>query len=103
MAKIKKVKKNNHNQESRHFGVVLEDINSKIDLLVGGHQGLEVRLSRVEDKLNSHTQMIGHLAENVEIIKADVASIKVSLRKKIDAEEFMILEKRVALLERKVL
>lgn len=57
----------------------------------------------MEGKLDSHTQMIGHLAENVEIIKIDVASIKISLRKKIDAGEFMVLEKRVALLERKVL
>ncbi len=47
MAKKKAKKKINKKQLSppeRHFGMVLEDIDSKLDLVVEGHQGLDKKI-----------------------------------------------------------
>ncbi|PIU99384.1 hypothetical protein COS59_00020 [Candidatus Wolfebacteria bacterium CG03_land_8_20_14_0_80_36_15] len=109
-------KKSNKKQLSapeRHFGVILEDIDSKMDLVLEGHQALDVKFSKkiedvskkikdVDGKIDIHTEMIGSMAADVEIIKTDIELIKNSLKKKIDIEEFAVLEKRVLLLERKL-
>ena len=49
---------------------------------------------------NMHSEMIGHLATNVTIIKEDIEFIKGSLKKKVDVDEFSALERRVSLLEK---
>lgn len=130
----KEVNKKDSSVSERHFGVILEDINSKLDSVVEGNQALDVKFSKkfdeVDEKLkdidgkidihteilNSHTEMIGSTAidvetlkgmtakntENIEIIKSDIEFIKNSLKKKVDIDEFAFLEKRVVLLERKL-
>jgi len=118
MAK-KKIKKTNSSIKEQRFGVVLEDIDSKLDLVVEGHKGLDKKIDKVDkdlkdfrnevdykfkavqETLKDHTEMIAKNAENIEIIKSDIEFIKNSLRKKVDLEEFETLEKRVLLLERK--
>ncbi|MCL4437726.1 hypothetical protein M1513_01660 [Patescibacteria group bacterium] len=47
--------------------------------------------------------MIGQIMVDLAINKEDVEFIKNSLKKKIDVEEFSTLEKRVILLEKKLL
>ena len=49
----------------------------------------------------SHTEMIGSVKMDVEIIKEDITFIKGGLKRKVDADEFSVLEKRVALLEKR--
>src|SRR3989338_2032249 len=39
--------------ENRQFGVILEDIDSKIDFLVEGHQALDKKIDKVDSNLNS--------------------------------------------------
>lgn len=56
----------------------------------------------ITKKLDSHTEMIGKLAVDVEVIKANVEFLKGSLKKKVDYEEFLALERRMSLLESKV-
>ncbi len=76
-------------KETRHlFGVLKEDFDTKIEL-IGEQYGT------VKD-------MIGSLAEDIQVIKTDVEFIKGSLRKKVDYEEFEALAKRVSALEAKV-
>ena len=38
--------------ENRQFGVILEDIDSKIDFLVEGHQALDKKIDKVDSNLN---------------------------------------------------
>ena len=52
--------------------------------------------------LKSHTGMIGNLAVDVAIVKEDVAFIKGDLKKKVDFEEFVALERRTALMEKRL-
>lgn len=109
----KKIKKTDLSATERHFGVVLEDIDSKMDLVLEGHQALDIKFSKkidkvdekledIGEKIDIHTEMIGSMATDIEIIKSDVEFIKNSLKKKVDIDEFVVLEKRVALLERKL-
>jgi peptidoglycan hydrolase CwlO-like protein len=109
----KKIKKINLSTEERHFGVVLENIDSKLDLVVEGHKSLDKKIDGVDQKLEefSHntdykfkvlTEMTAKNTENIEVMKSDIEIIKNSLKKKVDLEEFEILEKRVLLLENKV-
>jgi methyl-accepting chemotaxis protein len=44
--------------------------------------------------LASHTEMIGSIMTDVEIIKTDIEFIKHSLKKKVDLDEFVTLEKK---------
>lgn len=59
-----------------------------------------------KENLESQIQVIGEqfgsMMENIEIIKSDVQSIKSSLRKKVDYDEFDALVKRVSVLESKI-
>jgi len=96
----------------RHFGVILENIDSKFDLLVEGHKNLDKKIDRVEQNLGEFrqetdfkfkilTEITAKNSENIEIMKSDIEFIKNSFKKKVDLEEFEALEKRVILLENK--
>ncbi len=83
-------------KEFQHFnGVMQEHIDTNIKFIAE-------QLHDVKSTLNSHTQMIGSLAEDMQIVKSDIELIKSLLRKKVDYEEFEALTKRVMLLEAKV-
>lgn len=130
----KKIKKGNLPATERHFGVLLEDIDSKFDLVVEGHKALDKKIDKFGKNLADFKQdtqfkfktliemtaknteditkntegietlvkMTAKNTENIEIIKSDTEFIKNSLKKKVDIDEFAFLEKRVALLERKL-
>lgn len=109
----KKIKKINLSTEKRHFGVILEDIDSKFDFLVEGHKTLDKKIDGVDQKLGEFRhdtdykfkvliEMTAKNTEDIEIIKSDIEFIKNSFKKKVDLEEFEALEKRVLLLENKI-
>ena len=79
----------------RHFDVVIEDVKDEIKIIAEQY-------TDVKKTLNSHTEMIGSLAEDVAVIKTDVEFIKGALKKKVDYDEFAALERRLSLLESKV-
>ena len=60
----------------RYFDVVKEDTDSKIDLIIEGQDSFNKRLTSVETKIDSHTEMIGNLAVSMEIAKNDIKEIK---------------------------
>lgn len=127
MDKFKKVKYQNGKKPSdvhteiRHLGVMIESVNDNVKLVaeqhgsivgkldshtnilnehtktLGTHTGI---LNEHTKKLNTHTEMIGTLAIDLSIVKQDVEFIKSSMKRKIDVEEFSMLEHRVALLEK---
>lgn len=90
MKKIKKVA-----SKKRGIGVLLEDMNSKLDLVVEQTSGLTEKVDNLETKVNN-------LTENMEIVKTSLEFVKNSLKQKVDAEEFAALERRVTLLESKL-
>jgi peptidoglycan hydrolase CwlO-like protein len=78
----------------RHFDVVAEDLKEDI--------------KAVSEQVASNTEQITALQTNVkgikddiEIIKIDIEFIKNELKQKVSREEFVVLEKRVSMLEAK--
>lgn len=83
------------NGEFQHVvGIFKEDLESKINLI--GEQFQDIKSTQ-----KTHTEMIGSLMEDAQIIKSDVQFLKGELKRKVDYDEFEALTKRVALLEAK--
>ena len=76
-------------------GIFKEDLESKINLIAEQYQD-------IKSIQKSHTEMIGSMMEDVQIIKSDVQFLKRELKRKVDYDEFDALAKRVALLESKI-
>ncbi|MBI3632105.1 MAG: hypothetical protein HY225_01520 [Candidatus Vogelbacteria bacterium] len=117
-------------QKKEYLEVLADDMNGKFDILIDGQKMLSDKLdehteilnrhseilsshseilsnhseilSSHSEKLDSHTEMIGSIKTDVEIIKEDVAFLKNGIKRKVDAEEFSALERRVILLEKKL-
>ena len=88
-------------KEVRRLGVVVEHVDGKVDLLAEQYGDIKKTLDQHTETLETHTEMIGDLAVNMQIVKSDIELIKSGLRKKVDVEDFEILEKRVAALEKR--
>ncbi len=93
--KLKQILKEQSNDFKRHVSTLAEDFHSQVKLI--GEQ-----YSSIKDTLDSHTEMIGSMKEDIGIMKVDMEFIKNSLKRKVDIDEFSVLEKRVAALESKV-
>ena len=76
-------------------GIFKEDLESKINLIAEQYRD-------IKSTQKTHTEMIGSLMEDAQIIKSDVQFLKGELKRKVDYDEFEALTKRVALLEAKI-
>jgi len=88
------IKKKDTPKETRHLGVMIESVGDDVKLIAEQY-------GDIKKTLNMHTEMIGHLSTDITIIKEDIEFIKGSLKKKVDLDEFVALERRVALLEKR--
>jgi len=91
----------NTDQELRRLGVLIEHVDGNVGLIAEQQGDIKKDIGSIKKTLNEHTEMIGKLAVDMEIIKTDTEFIKHSLKKKVDVDEFAALEKRVLLLERR--
>ena len=102
MKKAVKSTKNKDEKMHRYLGA-LNEIHG--ENLKGIREGFEV-LNR---KLDSHTEMIGTLMEDVSVLKTDMvivkddlSVIKIDLKRKVDYDDFLSLVKRVQKIEAKI-
>ena len=113
------------------FGVILEDINRKFDVLVEGHGVLSQKIDGVEDRLSNEIkevrddlgifkseignfrkstennfqsafQYLSRIDDELLSIKAEIIELKKTLTKKADIEKVTELEKRVAKIEHRL-
>ena len=96
MAK-KKINKKELSTSERHFGVILEDIDSKLDLVVEGNQGLDKKIDKVDEKLEDFRDEVNY---KFEIVFDELRLIRNELKEKVGRDEFALLEKRVMALEK---
>ncbi|HEY9583262.1 MAG TPA: hypothetical protein VJK09_03095 [Candidatus Paceibacterota bacterium] len=89
MRKISQKEKTSINLDEfkRHTGVLIEHMDERFDA--------------VNTTLTSHSEMIGSMKVDIEVIKTDISTIKFALKRKVDYDEFAKLEKRVLSLEHK--
>ena len=78
----------------RHVGALSEEFQGRVKAVAEQFGGLN-------EKLDSHTEMIGKLVVDMDIVKTNVEFMKDSLKKKVDYEKFTLLENRVSLVELK--
>ncbi|MBI2446252.1 MAG: hypothetical protein HYV51_00310 [Parcubacteria group bacterium] len=116
-------------KEFRRLGVFIEHVDSSVGLIAEQHGDIKKDISGIKKTLDTHTEMIGKLAIDmeivkddvkitkddleivkedvkttkidIEIIKGDIEFIKNSVKKKIDIDEFAALERRVLILEKR--
>ena len=86
---FKKLLKEQTEEIKRHEKVLLEEFQTQLKVVS------EVQLEHSR-KLDALLEMIANNTENLELIKS-------MLRRKVDIDEFEALEKRVMLLEKKIL
>ena len=78
----------------RYFDVAREDFDGKVKLIAEQY-------ASIIEKLDSHEVRLVSMEKNIEIMKVDIVFIKSGMKKKVDAEEFETLERRVVILEAK--
>src|SRR5574341_2120426 len=93
--KLKEIIAGKRSEFQHVVGIFKEDLESKINLIAEQYRD-------IKSTQKTHTEMIGSLMEDVQIVKSDVQFLKVELKRKVDYDEFDALTKRVALLEAKI-
>lgn len=93
--KLKEILAGQRSEFQHVVGIFKEDLESKINLIAEQYRD-------IKSTQKTHTEMIGSLMEDVQIVKSDVQFLKVELKRKVDYDEFDALTKRVALLEAKI-
>lgn len=93
--KLKKILIDQRKEYQRYLKVVAESFDSKLGLVVESLSDMQRQLKNLRDMVAKNT-------EDIEIIKADIQVIKNELKRKVDRDEFAVLEKRVLFLEKKI-
>ena len=88
-------------QELRNLGALIEHNNDNIGAIAELYGDINKKIDAHTDTLSSHTEMAGKLLVEVEVIKTNVEFVKSNLKKKVDYDEFIALERRVHMLEGK--
>ncbi len=98
---IKQILSEYKEETNRHFDVVAEDIKSKIEILSEQVVANTEKLEEHDQRFDKIENDLGQVKDDVAIIKLDIEVIKNDLKQKVSREEFVILEKRVGMLEAK--
>lgn len=91
---------------ARYLGALSENFQDRVQAIAEITLGLnkrfdtvDVRFDAIENRLDGHTEMIGKVATDVEIIKNEIVLLNSGIKKKTDYDEFLLLERRVGVLE----
>ena len=93
--KLKIILKEQREEYQRYLGVLEENFESQVKLIAESVFGIQEQLVAIRDMVAKNT-------EDIEIMKMDISLIKGSLKEKVDRDEFVSLEKRLCLLEKKL-
>lgn len=80
-------------------GVLIEDFTSQIQLVAEDVSGLYGKFDSLEVKVDRMGENLESVKLDVEVIKMDIEFIKHEFKNKVARDEFIVLERRVALLE----
>ncbi|MEK7634677.1 MAG: hypothetical protein AAB396_02245 [Patescibacteria group bacterium] len=97
MKNIKKQIKKDLSVPERHFGVILENIDSKLDLVV---EGVETINKKVDKHYGEFQEFRKEIDYKFDAVFDELHLIRNDLKEKVGRDEFIVLEKRVAALEK---
>lgn len=86
-------------------GTLLEHVDGKIDLVVEGHKALDKKIddfrSDVDERFHGVDYKFDVVFEKLDSVESELHVIRNELKEKISRDEFQLLEKRVATLEKR--
>jgi len=85
----------------RHFDVVAEKIEDKIQIVSEQVAANTEKLEEHDQRFDKLDQKFENVETTLETIKLDIEIIKNDLKQKVGRDEFVILERRVSMLEAK--
>jgi hypothetical protein len=111
--KTKPAKAYEADEVKRYLGSLSEDFQGKVAAIGEQFGGLNQKIDRHHEehlekfaylyrKLDLHTEMIGGMKEDIEIIKTNIEFLKAAVNVKVDYADFAALEKRLRLVESKL-
>lgn len=83
----------------RGIGVMLEQMDSKLDLVLEGQDALSARIDALETRLADLQEEMNY---KFEAVFEELYLIRNELKEKVGREEFIVLEKRIIALEKRV-
>lgn len=95
--KKKHLKTKDKNFSERRFGVILENIDSKLDLVVEGQETLDKKIDKADKKVDDLHEEMNY---KFEVVFDELHLIRNELKEKVGRDEFILLEKRVMALEK---
>ena len=99
---IDKILKKYNREIKRHMSVLTEDFKDKVKLVSEQVSFNTEKIDGVQKDINEIKESVSRLRDDNAIIKMDLGIIKNHLKKKVDYDEFTLLEQRVSVLEAKV-
>lgn len=85
------------NNKERYLGVTLEHIDSKLDLVLDGHKALDKKIDDFKEEVGEKFKEVDY---KFEVVLDELHVIRNELKEKVGRDEFVLLEKRVATLEK---
>lgn len=95
--KNKKKKTDNLNNEAHYFGALLENMDSKIDVLVEGHRTIDGKIDKHYFEFQEFRKEVNY---KFDVVFDELHLIRNELKEKVGRDEFIVLEKRVFALEK---
>ena len=101
MEDIKQILENYKEETNRHFDVVAEDLKEDIKSVSEQVATNTEQITSLQEDMKTVRDDLSKVKDDVEVIKLDIEVIKNDLKQKVSRDEFVILEKRVSMLEAK--
>ncbi len=99
---IKKILREYADETKRHFDVVIEGAKGEIKIVAEQVAANTEKLEEHDQRFDAIDQRFDKIEDTLEVIKGDISLIKNELTQKVSRDEFIVLEKRLSLLETKV-
>jgi hypothetical protein len=93
----RKINKKQAPVSERHFEVVLEEIDSKLDLVLEGYKALDKGIGDFRKEVGEKFNEVDY---KFELVFDELHLIRNELKEKVGRDEFALLEKRVMALEK---
>ncbi len=77
-----------------------DSIDRKFDIIDGRLDGIDGRLDGIDGRLDGIDGRLDTIDKKIDILQDDMVEVKFELKRKVDAEQFEKLEKRVVKLEK---
>ena len=96
---IKEILEDYKEETKRHFDVVAEDLKGEIRIVAEQVSANTEKLEEHDRRFNQIDERFNRIDDTLEVIKIDIEFIKNDLKQKVGRDEFVVLEKRVSMLE----